>query len=431
MAFCPRYPPQTLGYASMLTLEKRIQQWKKWINRNKNFTTEELEELENHLREEILYLTEHDKVPDQKAFDQALDILGEKGLLDEEFGKIRKSKFDKVKLWAYAQTIVIVGLVVFISVPYITPYFRVQSKDFSEDLIGENVGKIYGWNKEKFGNAIQNITTFQEYTYFITNGVLLRYESDIGSNESFSKCLGGSYFSSTPTFVSSFFDFDAQKNLYWWTFDGSQILRFNDAQPKGNISLPEMDPMVDLIGLKVIGNYLLLFVTVPHFSPEGQGSFTMDYAISSYVYICDVTSKEKKFDKILIQNPIAWVDRSDDELAILFMNGEIATYSVQNKKMILKHKWMIANYSTYFSSISYAPLLFSKKGNQMVLKKPNIPYEYYFIKPVSENELMIIPLLDKNIEGFFKSNYMGIERLVIIKSDPSVIGYDSLYLFKE
>jgi len=103
----------------MLTLEKRIQQWKQWVNRNKQFSIEELEELENHLREEILYLIEHDNVPNQKALDQALDILGEKGLLDEEFGKIRRSKFDKVKLWAYGQTFLCFVLTVALTVPYI------------------------------------------------------------------------------------------------------------------------------------------------------------------------------------------------------------------------------------------------------------------------------------------------------------------------
>jgi hypothetical protein len=44
----------------MPTINQLVGQWRKWINRSKSFDGKELDELENHLLEEIDYLTEKD-----------------------------------------------------------------------------------------------------------------------------------------------------------------------------------------------------------------------------------------------------------------------------------------------------------------------------------------------------------------------------------
>ena len=103
----------------MLTTNRYVKQWKQWINRDKKYSPDELEELETFLLDKIEDLQETQKLTDKEAFLQSLDIMGEQGMLTEEFSKVRRSKFDKVKLWAYVQTFLILGLVMILIAPYI------------------------------------------------------------------------------------------------------------------------------------------------------------------------------------------------------------------------------------------------------------------------------------------------------------------------
>jgi hypothetical protein len=78
-----------MGYADMLSQNKLIIHWKKWINRNKSFKKDDILELETHLIDEIDYLTEKGGLTEQEAFYKAVDIIGERAELDEEFNKVK------------------------------------------------------------------------------------------------------------------------------------------------------------------------------------------------------------------------------------------------------------------------------------------------------------------------------------------------------
>jgi hypothetical protein len=73
----------------MLSKDKLINQWKKWINRNKTFNKDEIHELETHLIDEIDYLTEKEGLTEQDAFYKAVEGIGEREELDVEFNKVK------------------------------------------------------------------------------------------------------------------------------------------------------------------------------------------------------------------------------------------------------------------------------------------------------------------------------------------------------
>jgi hypothetical protein len=73
----------------MPTINQLVSQWRKWINRSKSFDGKELDELENHLLEEIDYLTEKDGLSEDEAFTKAVIEMGKRENLDQEFTKVR------------------------------------------------------------------------------------------------------------------------------------------------------------------------------------------------------------------------------------------------------------------------------------------------------------------------------------------------------
>jgi len=96
-----------------------VKRWKSWIGRKKVFSQDELNELETYLIDKMEMLQESNHLSEKESFQQALDAMGESGLLNEEYTKIRKSPFDQVKWWALVQTVVSVSLIITIIGPYL------------------------------------------------------------------------------------------------------------------------------------------------------------------------------------------------------------------------------------------------------------------------------------------------------------------------
>jgi len=98
----------------MPNLSKLVNQWRIWINRNKSFETKELDELENHLLEEIDYLTEKDGLSEEEAFGKAVIEMGKRENLDKEFTKVRG--YVRPMSWIQKNSIsIILSLLVIIS----------------------------------------------------------------------------------------------------------------------------------------------------------------------------------------------------------------------------------------------------------------------------------------------------------------------------
>lgn len=147
----------------MLTTIQYVKQWKQWINRDKKYSPDELEELETFLLDKIEDLQETQKLSDKEAFLKALDIMGEQGMLTEEFSKVRRSKFDKVKLWAFLQTFLSLLLVVFIVVPNLIT----KQMEFNNFVI---------WTKNR--DQWREVNSFLDHKYITLNDGFEYYKDE-------------------------------------------------------------------------------------------------------------------------------------------------------------------------------------------------------------------------------------------------------------
>ena len=69
----------------------------------------------------------------------------------------------------------------------------------------------------------------------------------------------------------------------------------------------------------------------------------------SYLLILDLDSKENKWVEFKLINVVLSIDRSEDELAILYVDGEIEIYTIKDQKVILVDTRKIFNFSTFLA----------------------------------------------------------------------------------
>jgi hypothetical protein len=317
------------------------------------------------------------------------------------------------------------------------PYIRILKKDPSEALIGEKVGDIDSWIKDQEGFSINNIVSYPNHIFFTNDDEIYHLENQqiypTYNTDSYTYRFNGTYFSSTKNFLvtkdssAPAYDIDQQTNLYCWS--DRQILVFNNTMLIEKIPLPEVNPdnLEEVNSLKVVNGFLIVFVSIQKEIPyEKDNSISRISNVSSRYYICDLSQKKKKFDKVLLDKTISSVDRSENEIAVLSMKGDVSIYFIQNKKLMLKKNWKIVNYPLFYSQ-SYIPILYTKNNNQMVLG------EHSFLLPINESELKIIPLLNQNIVGVIKMSLYRGERMLMIRHDSKskMYGLNELYSFKE
>jgi hypothetical protein len=83
----------------MPTINKLISSWRKWLNRNQTFQKKELDELEDHLIEEIDYLVKRENLSEEEAFQKAMMDVGKREVLDKDFQKARGFSLLWIKNW--------------------------------------------------------------------------------------------------------------------------------------------------------------------------------------------------------------------------------------------------------------------------------------------------------------------------------------------
>ena len=71
----------------MLTRNQLIAHWKRWMNRNHSFSKPEMEELENHLWEEMDEMVATDGCSEEDAFAKAVVNIGSSDHVYPEFKK--------------------------------------------------------------------------------------------------------------------------------------------------------------------------------------------------------------------------------------------------------------------------------------------------------------------------------------------------------
>jgi hypothetical protein len=84
----------------MQTSRKLTYLWRKWINHNNTFNSVELDEMEDHLMEEIKWFMENDNISEEEAFHKSIKSIGKKNELLEAKLVFEKEK-KKTKLGLY------------------------------------------------------------------------------------------------------------------------------------------------------------------------------------------------------------------------------------------------------------------------------------------------------------------------------------------
>ena len=91
----------------MLTREQLIQRWKSWMNRNRSFTKPEMEELENHLWEEMDEMVASEGYTEEEAFTKAVVNMGSSDHVYPEFEQ-NHPFLNKAENWIHQKSIPII-----------------------------------------------------------------------------------------------------------------------------------------------------------------------------------------------------------------------------------------------------------------------------------------------------------------------------------
>jgi hypothetical protein len=126
----------------MPALNKLVLQWRNWINRNKTFTTREMDELENHLLEEIDDLKQYEGLSEEEAFQKVVSVMGGREALDKEFVKSKpKFSISRINHWAHNRLWSII-LCLILGFSFIITDLVYSMNHYTEELKVIDKGKI-------------------------------------------------------------------------------------------------------------------------------------------------------------------------------------------------------------------------------------------------------------------------------------------------
>jgi hypothetical protein len=334
----------------MLTLDQKIRKWSRKVNRNKTFTPIELEEMEDHLLVEIKQMVQYDKLTEEEAFNKATETLGEHGILDVEYGKIRWSAFSKVKFWAYLQTFVILGLVLVL----MAPYLHFPMKNRNGFVMGREIGEISKWAYEGSKNSASSFVPYKNEVYFYNHdqGNIYSYMYSPHDFVTIKLILGNSYFAPSPSLnCSGSFDIDSNKDFYFLEDYEKSITVYRDTKKIKSIQLPKNLSSKRIEGFKVIETKLIELAT---YKLETENVYKeIDDCSSLFIY--DLLSRQPKWEIIKLKNVALSIVRSKDEVAILYIDGEIEIYTLQNQKLMLIETKKIIDFPKFLTNHRVKP----------------------------------------------------------------------------
>jgi len=193
----------------MPNLSKLISSWRKWLNRNQTFDKKELDEMEDHLIEEIDYLVQRENLTEEEAFHKATMDMGKRDVLDKDYKKSRILSLHTIKNWfhryAFLMVIFSIFIITFLVVDslfalnhfttekvfgtFVANMLHPISDNTFSGSDGKEILKIYWGTKEnpmptkpKFGcrNYIQD----QEYFIILDNQNQLWFSADLHFQDS-------------------------------------------------------------------------------------------------------------------------------------------------------------------------------------------------------------------------------------------------------
>jgi len=423
-----------------------VKRWKNWINRKKVFSPDELNELETYLIDKMDSLQEKNQLTEKESFQQALDAMGESGLLNEEYTKIRKSPFDKVKWLALIQTVVSVLLVVFI----LSSQHNWFEKNSTFPFYGEAIGWFNGMLDYFHGADYQSAT--YSGSLFITRGAdnMIYCFDCFGSNSydsNISINFAGTYYyqinnqNSSNYSDSSFIQeiaFGDEKELFIAKTD-NVIYAYKDNQLIDKIPLPQNPKFEDIVSIKVLNNYLLFL-----FTPVSiNNSVELNNSVLFVLPYSDHIGKQQ-FQPIQLNLCIIAMETTEDQIIFLTSDGKIQRYSFNGTQLSLKNEQIISNWQksndntpfkmistntdrvivlerslSYFKFIPGDIFLANYESFEAIMRdKIHFISERYVLTPQQNNQLKLVSMKDKNIVLLTKIKHMNKKRIAIISKHP-------------
>jgi|GEM_PF-4345694 len=407
-----------------------VKRWKSWIGRKKVFSQDELNELETYLIDKMEMLQESNHLSEKESFQQALDAMGESGLLNEEFTKIRKSPFDKVKWWALVQTVVSVLLVVFI---FFSQYSWFE-KDNTFPYYGDEIGWFSGM-LDYFDGAEYRSAVYSDSLFFTRGTDNLIYCFDcVGSNSyesNISINFDGTYNNQIRNKNSLYYDysyieeiaFGDEKQLFVVKSD-FVIYVFKDNQLVDKIPFPQNPGTGDIICVKVFNDYLLFLFTPNPVINNGELS-------NSNLFILSYTesSGKKQFQPISLNISAIAMETTEDQIVFLASDGLIQRYTFDGSQLLLKNEQIISNWPKWRYLIPFK-MISTNTDQTIVLEqfflssyKTNpidsdffMKSERYILTSQDNNQLKLISMKDKNIVLLAKIKYRNKKRIAIVSN---------------
>ena len=88
-----------------------VPMWRKWMNGKNIFHKKELDEMEDHLIEEIDYLMKHENLSEEEAFHKAVDSIGKKSDLEHASYTLKKEQIRR-RRWSVSVSLLLVFVLV-------------------------------------------------------------------------------------------------------------------------------------------------------------------------------------------------------------------------------------------------------------------------------------------------------------------------------
>jgi hypothetical protein len=436
----------------MPTINQLVGQWRGWINRSKSFDGKELDELENHLLEEIDYLTEKDGFTEEEAFGKAVIEMGKRENLDQEFTKVRGLPVQKIKHWFMIHSWIIGALIVALVVAQID--FTPKEKPLPF-LDTKSIGDCT-WPSDFY--AFPRTVPSGNKTYFSDSFHGNIYTFDCGSNSEINVGMTGSYFAEFPDNLQFFtFDIDHQNRFYFLgqnkkTSDNTYqyfISVYFNSQLEKNIPILELEKTrINYSLIKILDSTVILLRN--HFDSNSVET----QVVSNDIIYFDLNDAERKISIKKVDDEIYDIDRSGNKLAVLTHDGTIKIFTLQNKQLVETKTMEVKGFSDLENREACISISYCAKNDQIVLKSYRMKSLNYYLLPINDKQLELVSLqktnkrylserifkekglhsivnIDKEVRGVLKINYLGEERLVLVKYDnPSGWEYGNVYLFK-
>lgn len=421
----------------MSTINKLTNHWRRWINRSRAFESKEVDELENHLLEEIDSLVEKDGISEEEAFNKAVIEMGNRESLDQEFAKVRRFPLKKVKHWfaihSWVMGAVIAGLIIstvnFSSKQELPPYINQEpigdyeaiNRPYCLDSSVTIKDKIYSFNPD-CGNIF----------IFKIN------ETDCRNEKNHMKPIWikfiGTYFSDIPeNFKIAAFDVDKQERFYFLLYNkqhsAEEIAIYHHGKLEKKISIIGLGENIAKCFIKVIDRIVVLGKLYTVY-PQQYGIPNLTNEII-YFNLDEEKINLKSFTIPAKSDPVNYylLDRAGKKIKILTKDGQILTYELQNAIFVLTDTINISNFSVILSpedqghpdtySFSYAFNSMICSNDNKIIFRSNVYSMYYFISRFNDSLITVKHLTNDMDIGFLKFNYHSREYLAIIEFDTS------------